>query len=141
MQENFSFPAGGEVFSLDIPFYRTPRGNGEHPIDRTYGHGAIPRPYQVSPPRRILPRAKVHTWVGNAGCRYSNTTTSTAALSECRFYLFRLWPVFSSMRNHVHTMEKLTSNTASTCTGLPARRDGSNRHCPTASIAAFARGH
>src|ERR1039458_9305712 len=23
MQENFSFPAGGEVFSLDIPFYRT----------------------------------------------------------------------------------------------------------------------
>ena len=45
--ENFSFPAGGEVFSLDIPFYRTPRGNGEHPIDRTYGHGAIPRPYQL----------------------------------------------------------------------------------------------
>ena len=51
MQENFSFPAGGEVFSLDIPFYRTPRGNGEHPIDRTYGHGAIPRPYAEWCPR------------------------------------------------------------------------------------------
>jgi hypothetical protein len=37
MQESFSFPAGREVFSLDIPFYRTPRGNGEKRIGRTYG--------------------------------------------------------------------------------------------------------
>ena len=25
----------------------TPRGNGEQRIDRTYGHGAIPRPYHL----------------------------------------------------------------------------------------------
>jgi hypothetical protein len=53
MQENFALRAGGEVFSLDIPFYRTLRGNGEHPIDRTYGHGAIPRPYQPHITRRV----------------------------------------------------------------------------------------